>query len=118
MNLEELLDVINTQPNDIQFDDVINTIKNEYTYTPAKFTNGVGVDMVINESATNEGSCKILAFSTLNNLSKEQALACFGKYYREDVLQHPKGDDHANIRTLMKYSLDDIFFYDTVLVKS
>ena len=117
MTLNELLTAIETQPNNIEFDDVIETIRAEYTYTPSEFTNGLGDDMVTNESATNEGSCKILAFATLNDLSLDQTLACFGKYYREDVLQHPEGNDHANIRTLMKYSLDDVFFYDTVLMK-
>jgi hypothetical protein len=28
-------------------------------------------------------------------------LDCFGKFYREDVLQNPKADDHMNIRTFM-----------------
>ena len=117
MTLSELLNTLQTQPESVQFDDVINTINNEYTYTPSKFTNGLGDDIVTNESKTNEGSCKILAFATLNELSTEQTLSCFGKYYREDVLQHPDGTDHANIRVLMKYALDDVFFYDTVLVK-
>lgn len=117
MTLNELLTAIKTQPNSIQFDDVIESISNEYTYTAAKFTNGLGDDMIVNEPESNEGSCKILAFATLNELSNDQTLACFGKYYREDVLQNPEGSDHANIRTLMKYSLDDVFFYDTVLVK-
>lgn len=117
MTLNELLTTIETQPNNVEFNDVIETIDNEYTYTPSKFTNGLDDDVVISESGTNEGSCKIFAFAALNDLSTEQTLACFGKYYREDVLQHPEGSDHANIRTLMKYNLDDIFFYDTVLVK-
>lgn len=117
MTLNELLTTIETQPNSVEFDDVIETIRTEYTYTPSQFSIGQDDNMVISESGTNEGSCKIFAFATLNDLSKEQTLACFGKYYREDVLQHPEGTDHANIRTLMKYSLDDVFFYDTVLVK-
>jgi len=118
MTLSELLSDIENQPNKVEFDSVIETINTEYTYTPSKFTNGIEDDMVVNESETNEGSCKILAFAILNDLSTEQALACFGKYYRDDVLQHPEGNDHSNIRTLMKYNLDNVFFYNTVLVKS
>jgi len=117
MNLNELLTAIEVEPEYLQFDDVIETIDNEYTYTPSKFTIGQGDDTVINEAETNEGSCKILAFAILNNLTKEQTLNCFGKFYRKDVLQEPEGEDHANIRALLKYSLDDVFFYDTVLVK-
>lgn len=117
MTLNELLDAIQTQPENVQFNDVIDTINNEYTYSPSKFTNGLGDDIVTNDSETNEGSCKILAFAVLNELSTEQTLSCFGRYYREDVLQHPDGSDHANIRVLMKHTLDDVFFYDTVLVK-
>ena len=37
----------------------------------------------------------------LHNLSKAQTLACFGDYYRVDVLQHPQKNDHANIRQFM-----------------
>ncbi|WP_188863865.1 HopJ type III effector protein, partial [Aliivibrio fischeri] len=28
-------------------------------------------------------------------------LACFGQYYRHDVLENPQGDDHQNIRNFM-----------------
>ncbi|WP_083761723.1 HopJ type III effector protein [Psychromonas ingrahamii] len=28
-------------------------------------------------------------------------LACFGHYYREDVLKHPQAKDHQNIRQFM-----------------
>jgi hypothetical protein len=29
-------------------------------------------------------------------------LACFGTYYRDDVLANPEGSDHGNIRNFMK----------------
>ncbi|NNF96141.1 MAG: hypothetical protein HKM94_04340 [Halobacteria archaeon] len=39
-----------------------------------------------------------------------ETLACFGKYYREDVLQHPQGTDHLNIRTFMRHGWSGIQF--------
>jgi hypothetical protein len=35
-------------------------------------------------------------------LSVEDTLALFGDYYRMDVLQHPEGNDHQNIRRFMQ----------------
>ena len=115
MTLNELLSQLKTQPDSVEFDNVIETINNNYSYTPSRFTNGQGDDLVINDAGTNEGSCKIFAFALLNKLSKQQALACFGKYYRQDVLLHPAANDHANIRTLIKYSLNDIKFDNAAL---
>lgn len=117
MTTNELLSLIKTQPENINFDDVIKVIENEYSYSPSRFSNGQGSDTIINESGTNEGSCKIFAFAKLNQLTKQQTLGCFGKYYREDVLQHPKGNDHANIRNLISYSLENIQFDNIVLVE-
>ena len=44
---------------------------------------------------------QIFAFAKSNGLSKQNTLDCFGKFYRDDVLQNPKADDHMNIRTFM-----------------
>jgi len=117
MTLNELLKNLQEQPDNIDFNDVIDTINNEYNYTPSIFTNGQADNLMTNESGTNEGSCKIFSFAKLNNLTKDQTLACFGKYYREDVLQNPNGKDHVNIRTFMKYGLDDIIFTTQALDK-
>ncbi len=116
MTTKELLTLIKTQPKSINFDDIIAVINNEYTYSPTRFSNGCGDAIVINESGSNEGSCKIFSFAKLQQLSKQQTLDCFGKYYREDVLKNPDGHDHANIRTLMIYSLDNIKFDNPALV--
>jgi hypothetical protein len=72
---------------------------------------------VVNESGTNEGSCKIFAFAQLNDLSVEQTLACFGKYYREDVLENPEGNDHGNIRNFMISGWEGVKFSCEALVK-
>ena len=113
MTLTQLLEVISQQPQNVSFDDVISTINENYQYTPTTFSNGE----VVNESGTNEGSCKIFAFAQLNDLSVEQTLACFGKYYREDVLENPEGNDHGNIRNFMISGWKGVKFSGEALVK-
>lgn len=118
MSLSELLELLKSKPTSVQFNDVIETINTEYHYTPSRFTNGKDSDTVINEAASNEGSCKIFAFAKFNNLTKDQTLNCFGVYYRDDVLLNPNNTDHVNIQTLIKYSLNDIHFDNIVLSKA
>lgn len=117
MTIEELLTRIKTQPETVEFEEVIDCIDDYYDYTPTHFTNGQGHDMVINQPGSNEGSCKIFAFATLESLNKEETLACFGKYYREDVLQHPQANDHANIRTFMRHGWSGVHFKHSALVR-
>ena len=97
MNLETFLEKLNNEPSLVAFTDTMATIEQNYTFTPTTFSNGD----TKNEADTNNGSCKIFAFGSLNNLNKEQTLACFGDYYRKDVLENPTGDDHQNIRNFM-----------------
>ena len=97
MPLDKLIQLLESTPSNVEFDQVIDTITAHYTYTATRFTNGD----VVNEAGTNEGSCKIFAFAKLHSLNKEQTLHCFGKYYREDVLQHPEASDHGNIRNFI-----------------
>lgn len=111
MPINKLIDKINTQPDNIDFAEVIATIETNYTYTPSGFTNGDA----INDAGTNEGSCKIFAFAKLNCLDEKQTLACFGQYYRDDVLGNPHGDDHANIRNFMHHGWDGITFNSEAL---
>lgn len=109
MTLEELLNTINNSSDDIEFSDVIDTINRFYSYTPTRFVNGIGNDIVINDAGTNEGSCKIFAFALISGLNKEQTLACFAQYYR-DVLSDPEGDNHANIRCFIRHGWQGIHF--------
>lgn len=95
---------------EFEFSELMQLIDQQYVYQPVSFSNGIGVDQVSNHAGQNEGSCKLFAFAQLNDLSKEQTLLCFGKYYRDDVLKHPHGNDHANIRTFMKYGWEGITF--------
>jgi hypothetical protein len=92
--IDSFLKTLNETPEAIGFADTMALIDACYTYTPAAFTNGA----IRNEAGQNAGSCKVLAFGLLNRLTERQTLACFGAYYREDVLNHPAGSDHQNIR--------------------
>lgn len=116
MTVEQLLQKIRQSPADIGFDEVIATIKQCYQYTPTRFSNGLGENRVINEAGQNEGSCRIFAFAQLHGLSELEALGCFGKFYREDVLGNPDGNDHANIRNFMRDGWEGIVFDGEALV--
>lgn len=110
MTIESLLEQLDNAPETVSFEQVISTIGRHYHYRPTRFRNGIEGDRVINEAGSNEGSCKIFAFAKLQNLSPDQTLACFGKHYREDVLAHPEGQDHQNIRTFMRHGWGGIEF--------
>jgi HopJ type III effector protein len=117
MTIDELVQQIKSQADTVQFDDVIDCIDEYFDYTPTHFTNGQGHDVVMNQAGSNEGSCKIFAFATTEGLSEPETLACFGKYYREDVLQNPDANDHANIRTFMRHGWKGIRFEQSALVE-
>ena len=117
MTIDELIKKIKTKPDNIDFTEVIETIEATYNYIPTRFSNGIGSSAVINEAGTNEGSCKIFAFGKLNYLDEKQTLACFGKYYHEDVLAHPENEDHVNIRNFMLFGWKGIKFEDEALKK-
>ena len=102
MTLNELLTQINSTPELVQFKDVMSVIEQHYRYSPQAFSNGLGEDKVLNAAGSNEGSCKIFAFAQLQSLAVPQTLACFGDFYRKDVLEHPDASDHANIRTFIR----------------
>lgn len=106
MNLNAFLDTLKTRPETIAFADTMAVIDANYEFTPAAFTNGD----VRNEAGQNSGSCKLLAFGMLNGLTKEQTLACFGAYYRDDVLKHPEGTDHQNIRNFIRSGWEAVKF--------
>jgi hypothetical protein len=110
--LAEFITKIQHHSSSITFEEVMNAIKEYYDYTPADFNNGE----LTNEAGTNEGSCKIFYFAQLNSLSVEQTLACFGRFYFEDVLQNPEGNDHGNIRNFIVHGWQGIKFKTTALV--
>lgn len=108
MTLAELLDRLKRAEAD--FEDVIAYVNARYAYTPTRFTNGVGPDPVVNEAGKNEGSCRVFALARLHQLPVADTVQLFGRFYREDVLKHPEGSDHANIRRFLTDGWDGIRF--------
>lgn len=102
MQPEQFLLQLKQKPETLAFKDVIAFVDSNYHYSPQRFSNGLGDDPVINEAGKNEGSCKIFALGLDLELNESETLACFGEYYRDEVLQHPQHTDHANIRRFMR----------------
>ena len=98
MTCNELLDVIRHAPEQVDFAGVMRVIDENYDFTPTRFSNGE----LVNDVHENQGSCKIFSFAKLHQLRPEETLACFGDFYRQDVLQHPENQDHQNIRNFMR----------------
>ena len=97
MQMDALLNQIKTNPESVEFAEVMAVIEANYTHTPSAFSNGA----LENSAEQNQGSAKLLSFAKLQGLSEEETLACFGTYYRNDVLGNPEGSDHGNIRNFM-----------------
>jgi len=106
MTIQNFLSALRSRPESIAFTDTIGVIDNHYAFTPTRFTNGD----VVNEAGTNSGSCKLFAFAQIQGLNEQETLHCFGTYYREDVLLHPEGTSHANIRNFMRTGWHAIHF--------
>lgn len=100
--LEQLANAADT----VTFQDVIAVIDNEYEFTPTAFKNGEQA----NQANENNGSCKILSFAQLNNLSQADTLQLFGDFYRKDVLENSAGTDHQNIRQFIQHGWDGVVF--------
>ncbi len=115
VTLDNLLRRIKVNPESIEFHEVMAVIAENYDYTPTPFTNGVENDLLCNQAGENEGSCKIFAFAQLHGLNQHETLACFGQYYRQDVLQHPHRGDHLNIRTFLRHGWKGVRFASTAL---
>ena len=110
-SLQKLLQKLNVEPELVESTETMAVIEEAYDLTATPFTNG----QTVNDADQNNGSCKIFAFAQLNQLSIEQTLACFGQYYREDVLQNPTNDDHQNIRNFMVTGWSGIQFSSVAL---
>ena len=104
MEYDELLSSLNENPDEIEYEDVIDLIDDTYEFTPVRFTNGE----LVNETGHNTGSCKIFAFAKRARLTEQQTLYCFGSFYRDDVLKHPDNMDHPNIRNFMNTGWDGL----------
>lgn len=111
MTITAFLLKIKKSPSEITFQNTMDVIEANYTFNSTSFVNG----NIKNEVGQNSGSCKIFSFAKLQKLSKEEALNCFGDYYRNHVLGNPKGKDHQNIRNFMKTGWEGISFANEVL---
>lgn len=112
MELETLLNTLSESPESVQFEDTMQVIEAHYDFSECEFRNGD----VVNEVGQNNGSCKIFAFGQDQGLSVEQTLACFGQYYRNDVLGFPENTDHQNIRNFMVHGWSGVEFSQPALV--
>ena len=109
--MKQFLQTLATTPDSITFNDTIAVIDAHYDFTPSAFRNGE----LQNEAGQNNGSCKDFSFAKLHNLTLQQTLHCFGSYYRDDVLKHPQGTDHQNIRNFIKTGWEGIVFQGNAL---
>ena len=111
MPLGTFLQQLRHNPEQIEFDTTMTLIDDLYDFTPVAFRIGVQ----INTAGQNTGSCKLFAFARLHNLTEQETLACFGRYYREDVLQNPDAATHPNIRSFMNTGWGGVAFEGTAL---
>lgn len=114
MSLTVFLDrVTHTKP--VSFAETIAIINAHYHYQPTDFTNGLTEPVLFNKAGTNEGSCRIFAFAQRHGLNEEQTLNLFGDFYHQDVLGHPNGSDHPNIRNFLRDGWKGILFNGVAL---
>lgn len=111
MSVDAFLKRLREAPEQIEFSETIAAIDGAYDYTPTAFRNGD----LLNEAGQNAGSCKVFSFAQLQGLTEAETLACFGRYYRDDVLKNPDGTDHQNIRNFMRTGWAGVSFAQLVL---
>ena len=113
MDIETFIKKLESTPQAIEFSETMNVIEANYVFTPTAFKNGE----LQNKAGENSGSCKLFAFARLQGLTKDETLACFGKFYFEDVLKDIDGTGHQNIRNFMKTGFDGVIFEGSPLDK-
>lgn len=111
MSIQTFLEKLKQTPETITFPETIAVIEENYDFTPTAFQNG----NTHNAAGTNSGSCKLFAFAQLQNLSQSETLACFGAFYRDEVLGNPEGTNHQNIRNFITHGWSGIQFEGTAL---
>ncbi|MBU2937960.1 HopJ type III effector protein [Lacinutrix sp. C3R15] len=113
MNITTFKTKLKTTPKNIAFSETMEVIEANYEFTPKAFKNGV----LENGEGQNSGSCKLFAFAQAEGLSKEEALACFGSFYFDEVLNDPNGEGHQNIRNFIKTGFEGLVFEGSPLTK-
>lgn len=111
MLLNEFVNKLKETPRTIEFSDTMSVIEAHYNFSPTAFTNGT----LENTETENLGSCKLLAFAQKQGFTQEETLACFGKFYFEEVLEDPKGTGHQNIRNFMDTGFEGVRFHGEAL---
>jgi hypothetical protein len=106
MNLELFIQKLKDTPSNIEFSETIAVIESNYNFTSTAFKNGA----LQNNAGENLGSCKLFAFAELQGFTQDETLACFGKFYFDEVLKDPNGTGHQNIRSFMKTGFDGLIF--------
>ncbi len=110
--LQTFLDRLAADGSSVSFEETMAIIDACYRHQPCPFS--VGEQR--NESGQNNGSSKILAFARMHQLNEETTLNLFGDYYRKDVLEHPEGQDHANIRQFQANGWNSVHFDGEALI--
>lgn len=113
MLIATFLDKLSAMPQAIEFTDTMAVVEENYQFTETEFVNGEQN----NAAGENSGSCRLLSFAQLHNLDKTETLACFGSYYRDDVLKNPHGSDHQNIRQFMSNGWQGVKFSGQALTE-
>lgn len=96
----------------MDFDELMVLIDENFNYTPASFING-DLQNSVNE---NQGSAKLFCFGAIHQLTQLEVLHCFGEHY-QSVLNNPQGDSHQNIRNFIIYGWEGLKFDSPVLIK-
>ncbi|MCH8542228.1 MAG: HopJ type III effector protein [Alcanivorax sp.] len=110
-----LLARLASSPGEVEVSQVLAVIDAHYAYTPTHFSIGDGDDRVDNPAGQNQVACRILAFARLHQLDTSRTLACFGHYYRDEVVADPQGTRHANIRAFMRHGWSGVHFHGDAL---
>ncbi|KGL61820.1 HopJ type III effector protein [Polaribacter sp. Hel1_85] len=105
MSIQEFKNKLKANPTEINFAETMQVIEDNYNFTPTAFTNGE----IKNEVGENSGSCKLFAFAVHQQLTKEEALSCFGEHYK-NVLEDVNGTSHQNIRNFMNSGFEGLSF--------
>jgi hypothetical protein len=103
--ISEFISSLTERADLVRFEETMALIDGHYDFSPSAFKNG---DQ-LNEAGQNSGSCKVLAFGLIHQLTVQQTLTMFGQHYR-DVVATPQGNDHQNIRQFMQHGWQGVLF--------
>ena len=106
-----LLALLERSPFEIEVDRVLAIIDEYYVYTPTRFSIGADDDLMDNAAGENQIACRIFAFAKHHQLRPSRTLACFGHYYRDDVITDYEGTSHPNLRAFMRHGWSGVHFH-------